>query len=100
MLYQKILNFATGIFHGLMSIFKMRQKGKFILLSLAIWISYYLAAYLVCFALPETSDFTFADGFFIIVVGTFGDDGSGIRRKSVLSLCPETWDYGTFSFNG
>lgn len=72
LLYQKILNFATGIFHGLMSIFKMRQKGKFILLSLAIWISYYLAAYLVCFALPETSDFTFADGFFIIVVGTLG----------------------------
>ncbi|MBU4539468.1 MAG: flippase-like domain-containing protein [Weeksellaceae bacterium] len=70
--YQKGLNFAKGIFHGLMSIFKMRQKGKFILLSIAIWISYYLAAYLVCFALPETSDFTFADGFFIIVVGTLG----------------------------
>ena len=27
---------------------------------------------MVCFALPETSDFTFADGFFIIVVGTLG----------------------------
>ena len=42
------------------------------MLSLAIWISYYMAAYLVCFALPETSNFTFADGFFIIVVGTLG----------------------------
>jgi hypothetical protein len=31
-----------------------------------------LAAYLVCFALPETSHFTFADGFFVIVVGTLG----------------------------
>lgn len=70
--YQKGLGFAKGIFHGLMSIFKMKQKGKFILLSVAIWISYYLAAYLVCFALPETSGFTFADGFFIIVVGTLG----------------------------
>lgn len=70
--YQKGLNFAKGIFHGLMSIFKMKQKGKFILLSVGIWISYYLAAYLVCFALPETSAFTFADGFFIIVVGTLG----------------------------
>ena len=37
-----------------------------------IWLCYYLAAYLVCFALPETSDFTIADGFFIIVVGTLG----------------------------
>ncbi|MGZ5196584.1 MAG: lysylphosphatidylglycerol synthase transmembrane domain-containing protein [Kaistella sp.] len=71
-IYQKILKFATGIFHGLMSIFRMKQKVKFIVLSVAIWISYYLAAYLVCFALPETSDFTFADGFFIIVVGTLG----------------------------
>lgn len=71
-LYQKILNFATGIFHGLTSIFKLKQKGKFIFLSFAIWLCYYLAAYLVCFALPETSNFTFADGFFIIVVGTLG----------------------------
>jgi hypothetical protein len=31
-----------------------------------------MAAYLVCFALPETSHFTIADGFFVIVVGTLG----------------------------
>ena len=71
-IYQKVINFAKGILHGLTSIFKLKQKGKFILLSLAIWVSYYLAAYLVCFALPETSNFTIADGFFIIVVGTLG----------------------------
>lgn len=71
-LYQKVSSFLAGIFHGLTSIFKLKQKGKFILLSVAIWICYYLAAYLVCFALPETAGFTFADGFFIIVVGTLG----------------------------
>jgi uncharacterized protein (TIRG00374 family) len=71
-IYQKVINFAKGILHGLTSIFKLKQKGKFILLSLAIWVSYYLAAYLVCFALPVTSNFTIADGFFIIVVGTLG----------------------------
>lgn len=71
-LYQKVIDFAKGIYHGLTSIFKLKQKAKFILLSLGIWISYYLAAYLICFALPETSNFTFADGFFIIVVGTMG----------------------------
>ena len=57
---------------GALSIFKLKQPGKFIFHSLMIWICYYLAAYLVCFALPETSNFTFADGFFIIVVGTLG----------------------------
>lgn len=71
-IFQKASDFGKGIFHGLISIFKMKQKVKFILLSVAIWICYYLAAYLVCFALPETSNFTFADGFFIIVVGTLG----------------------------
>lgn len=71
-IYQKILNFAKGIFHGLTSIFKLKQKGKFLAYTIGIWACYYFAAYLVCFALPETSSFTFADGFFIIVVGTLG----------------------------
>lgn len=71
-IYKKVVNFLKGIGDGLTSIFKMKQKVKFILLSLGIWISYFFAAYLVCFALPETSNFTIADGFFIIVVGTLG----------------------------
>lgn len=68
----KIIGFIDGIIQGLTSIFKLKEKGKFIIYTIGIWISYYFAAYLVCFALPETSDFTFADGFFIIVVGTLG----------------------------
>lgn len=70
--YRKILDFGKGILNGIWSVSKLRQKGRFVLLTAAIWISYYLAAYLVCFALPETSGFTFTDGFFIIVVGTLG----------------------------
>lgn len=69
---EKLISFVKGIFHGLTSIFKLRQKGKFILYTIAIWICYFLASYLVCFSLPETSDFTIADGFFILVVGTLG----------------------------
>ena len=57
---------------GLTSIFKLKQKTKFILYTIGIWMSYYFAAYLVCFALPETSHFSPADGLFIIVVGTLG----------------------------
>jgi len=68
----KIINFIDGIIQGLTSIFKLKQKGKFILYTIGIWLSYYFAAYLVCFALPETSNFTFDDGFLILVVGTFG----------------------------
>lgn len=69
---EKLLNFGRGILQGLTSIFRLRQKGKFILYTMGIWVSYYFAAYLVCFALPETSGFRFDDGFLILVVGTFG----------------------------
>ncbi len=69
---QQLIKFFKGIIEGIFSIFKLKQPIKFILLSFGIWICYYLAAYLVCFALPETSNFTIADGFFIIVVGTLG----------------------------
>lgn len=68
----KIIDFIDGIFAGLMSVFRLRQKGKFILLTAGIWICYFFASYLVCFSLPETSDFTLADGCFILVVGTLG----------------------------
>lgn len=71
-IYQKVASFGKGILTGLKSIFHLKQKFKFIILSLAIWICYFFAAYLVCFALPETANFTIADGFFIIVVGTLG----------------------------
>ncbi|WP_333852686.1 lysylphosphatidylglycerol synthase transmembrane domain-containing protein [Epilithonimonas sp.] len=71
-LYNKIIGFGKGIFEGLKSILKLRQKGKFILLTAGIWICYFFASYLVCFSLPETSNFTPADGCFILVVGTLG----------------------------
>lgn len=71
-IYQKIVVVIKGIIEGLKTIVTLKQKGKFILYTIGIWICYFMGAYLVCFALPETSDFTIADGFFIIVVGTLG----------------------------
>lgn len=71
-LLSKIIDFIDGIIAGLTSVFKLRQKAKFILLTAGIWICYFFASYLVCFSLPETSDFTLADGCFILVVGTLG----------------------------
>ncbi|MGV4415223.1 lysylphosphatidylglycerol synthase transmembrane domain-containing protein [Chryseobacterium sp. T1] len=68
----KIVGFIDGIINGLTSIFRLKQKGKFLLYTIGIWVSYYFAAYLVCFSLPETSNLGFADGFFILVVGTLG----------------------------
>lgn len=69
---EALINFGKGILQGLTSIFKLKEKGKFIIYTIGIWVSYYFAAFLICFALPETSGFTFVDGFFILVVGTLG----------------------------
>lgn len=70
--FAKIYKIVDGLLDGLLSIFKLRKPGVFIFHSLMIWVCYYLAAYLVCFALPETAHFSIADGVFLIVVGTFG----------------------------
>lgn len=71
-IYNKVIDFGKGIIEGLKSILTLEQKGKFILYTARIWICYFFASYLVCFALPETSNFTPADGCFILVVGTLG----------------------------
>lgn len=71
-IYTKISSFIKGVLVGLKSIINLKQKKRFVLLSLGIWLCYYLATYLVCFSLPETQNLDITDGFFIIVVGTLG----------------------------
>lgn len=68
----KIIGFVEGILNGISSIFRLKRPILFIIYSLAIWICYYFASYLICFALEETSGFSYADGFYLIVVGTLG----------------------------
>ncbi|MHA6696364.1 lysylphosphatidylglycerol synthase transmembrane domain-containing protein [Chryseobacterium sp. A301] len=70
--FSKLYGIVDGLIEGMTSIFRLRRPGLFLLYSLAIWICYYLAAYIVCFALPETAGFSPADGLFIIVIGTLG----------------------------
>lgn len=67
-----IVDFLNGIISGVLSIFKLKQPFRFVLYSMGIWGSYYLATYLMCFAIDGTSGFTFADGFYLIVIGTLG----------------------------
>lgn len=68
----KILGFVKGLFDGLKSTLQLKNKGLFFVFSCAIWVSYFLAAYLVCFSLPETSFFGIKDGFLLISAGTIG----------------------------
>ncbi len=69
---KKIRLLLKGIFVGLLSVLKLKQRGKFILLSFGIWTCYFFAAYFVVFALPETSFIPIQTGFYILAVGTLG----------------------------
>ncbi|MEY2937742.1 MAG: hypothetical protein RL062_331 [Bacteroidota bacterium] len=70
--FAKIKNFADGIFDGVKSILKLREKNKFILLTLGIWAAWLLMAYYMMKALPATSSLTLADALFFMVAGSFG----------------------------
>lgn len=69
---KKIVNLLKGIVAGLISVFRLKQRGKFILLSFGIWICYFFAAYIVVFALPETSFISIKTGFYLLAIGTLG----------------------------
>ena len=71
-LIHRIIIAIEGVMSGMLAIFRLKHKWKFILYTMGIWGAYYGASYLICFALSETENFTIADGFFIIVVGTLG----------------------------
>lgn len=68
---QKIKNFLLGLKDGVMSIFKMKKKGLFILQSLLIWLLYILSFYTATQALEATSEIGFGTTIIAFVVGSF-----------------------------
>ncbi|MCB9201558.1 MAG: flippase-like domain-containing protein [Flavobacteriales bacterium] len=69
---KKIVELFKNFIIGVVSIFRLKQTGKFIILSFGIWICYYFAAFFVVYSLPETSFLTLKDGFFLVAIGTLG----------------------------
>ena len=67
----KLAAFAKGIWQGIVSINKLEKRGQFIFHTLLIWVMYYLSAYVLLFALPQTSVLGWRAAFVIFVVGTF-----------------------------
>ncbi len=72
-LYLKVLvkgkDFLTGLKEGLLSIFRLEQKFLFIFYSLLIWACYYLMAYTVFLAYPETAQLGLDAALTIFVLG-------------------------------
>jgi hypothetical protein len=68
----KLRDILSGILGGLKSIFRMKQKWEFILLSFLIWFLYILMTWVVVYSLEELSGLTFIDGMFLLVIGGLG----------------------------
>ena len=62
----------VSIFSGMKSVAGLKQKNKFILLTLGIWTAWLLMAYFMMKALPATAGLDLADALFFMVAGSFG----------------------------
>lgn len=65
----KVITFIKGLIDGAKSIFTMKKKWKFIAHTIFIWAMYVLMFYAVTFALPETTNLSFAAIIVGFVVG-------------------------------
>lgn len=72
----KIVNWTKskikGLKNGLISILKIEKKWQFLFYTFIIWFFYFLMAYVVFFAIPETSHLKPIDAVFVLVAGSFG----------------------------
>jgi hypothetical protein len=59
-----------GFKDGLLSIFKLKNKGLFIFYSLLIWVMYFLMSYTVILAFPETAHLGIEAVFSLFAIGS------------------------------
>ncbi|RWX00230.1 lysylphosphatidylglycerol synthase transmembrane domain-containing protein [Flavobacterium cerinum] len=92
----------SGLTEGVLSVFKMRKKWPFLLLSLYIWVCYVLMFYVTIFALQETAHISFGVVAVSFVIGslaiTFSNSGFGVfpvAISAVLSLYGVAAEAGT-----
>jgi uncharacterized protein (TIRG00374 family) len=71
-LFLKVRIFIKEMIQGLMSIRKIDNRWGFWISTIIIWLMYYLMAYVVIFALPQTSGLGIAAGLTILVMGGLG----------------------------
>ncbi len=68
----KIRAILRNLLKGLLSIFKLKRVGLFLLYTLIIWLMYWLMVFLVYFSLPSTSALPAESAFVVVVFGTIG----------------------------
>ena len=68
----KIVGFLNGLLDGLMSVKHLEKPFAFIFFSILIWVMYWLSAYVLFFAIPETAHLGLLAGLTVLTMGSFG----------------------------
>lgn len=67
--FSKMFDLARGVINGLKTITSLERKWEFIFHTIFIWINYALMTWVVVFSIKSTSDLTFGDSIFLLVIG-------------------------------
>ncbi len=68
----KVVEFFKGVGRGILTVLQLKNRGLFILYTLGIWLMYFLMSYLYFLCLPETEALGWADGLFVMIIGSLG----------------------------
>lgn len=67
---EKLVKIILGFKDGLLSVFKLKNKGLFVVYSIGIWILYFVMSYFVIKAFPETSALGFSAVVTLFAIGS------------------------------
>ncbi len=70
--YKKMKELVLHLWEGLISLKNVRKPGLFVIYTVVLWLCYYSMAYIVFFALKETSGLPLSSGLACLVFGTVG----------------------------
>lgn len=68
----KVKRFISRFKEGILSVFKMKHKWYFFLLTVMLWGTYLLTSMFTIWAFPQLGNFTWGDALFLMIVGGLG----------------------------
>lgn len=70
--FRKIADIIKGLTNGLMTAFRMKNKGLFFLFTFLLWGSYWLTSLTTIYAFPSVGHLGGADALFLMIAGGLG----------------------------
>lgn len=86
---KKVLNIILGLLNDMKTIFKMKQKGRFLLYTVGIWLSYFLYFYITFYAFDFTRNLGITAGLIAFALSSLSmaiptNGGIGVWHAAVV----------------